>query len=48
MEILSTIGSQLDTHKLKNKQEEENATISIYCPRCRRKHSLRECPSDNI
>jgi hypothetical protein len=42
--ILSTIGSQLDTLKLKKKQEEENAIIRIYCPRCRRKHSSRECP----
>jgi hypothetical protein len=47
-DILSTIGSQLDTLKIKKKQEEENATMSIYCPRCRRKHSSRECPLDNI
>jgi uncharacterized protein YbaR (Trm112 family) len=33
----------LDTLKIKKKQEEENATMSIYCPRCRRKHSSREC-----
>jgi hypothetical protein len=37
--ILSTIGSQLDTLKIKKKHEEENAAMSIYCPRCRRKHS---------
>jgi hypothetical protein len=37
--ILSTIGSQLDTLKIKKKQEEENAAMSIYFPRCRRKHS---------
>ena len=46
--ILSTIGSHLDTLKLKKKQEEENATMSIYCLICRRKHSSRECPLDNI
>jgi hypothetical protein len=46
--ILSTIGSQLDTLKIKKKQEEENPTMSIYCPRCRRNHSSRECPLDNI
>jgi hypothetical protein len=38
----------LDTLKLKKKQEEENAVMIIYCPRCRRKHSSRECPLDNI
>jgi hypothetical protein len=48
MDILSTIGSQLDTLKIKKKQEEENATMSIFFPRCRRKHSSRECPLDNI
>jgi hypothetical protein len=46
--ILSTIGSQLDTLNIKKKQEEENAAMGIYFPRCRRKHSLRECPLDNI
>jgi hypothetical protein len=46
--ILRIIGSQLDTLKIKNKQEGENAAMSIYCPRCRRKHSSRECPLDNI
>jgi hypothetical protein len=48
IDILRKIGSQLDTLKLKKKQEEENASMSIYFPRCRRKHSLRECPLDNI
>jgi hypothetical protein len=47
-DILSTIGSQLDTLNIKKKQEEENATMCIFCPRCRRKHSSRECPLDNI
>ena len=31
--ILSTIGSQLDTIKPKKKQEEENKVMRIYCPR---------------
>jgi hypothetical protein len=30
IDILSTIGSQLDTLKIKKKQEQENATMSIY------------------
>jgi hypothetical protein len=48
MDILSTIGSQLDTLNIKKKQEEEKATMNIFFPRCRRKHSSRECPLDNI
>ena len=37
--ILSIIGSQLDTLKIKKKQQEENAAMSIFFTRCRRKHS---------
>jgi hypothetical protein len=47
-DILSTIGSQLETLKIKNKQEGESTTMRIYCPRCKRKQSSRECPLDNI
>ena len=47
-DILSTIGSQLDMLKIKKKQEEENAIMCIFSPRCRRKHFSRECPLDNI
>jgi hypothetical protein len=36
--ILNTISIQLDTMKIKKKQEEENATLAIFCPRCRKKH----------
>jgi hypothetical protein len=46
--ILSIIGSHLHTLNIKKKQEEENATMCIFCPRCCRKHSSRECPSYNI
>jgi hypothetical protein len=46
--ILITIGSHLDTLNIKKKQEEENATMSIYFPRCRRKHSSWKCPLDDI
>jgi hypothetical protein len=48
IDILSTMDSQLDTLKIKKKQEEYNATICIFCPICRRNHSSRERPLDNI
>jgi hypothetical protein len=35
--ILSTISNQLDTLKLKKKQEEE-IVLAIFYPRCRKKH----------
>jgi hypothetical protein len=47
-DILGTIGSQLDTLKIKRKQEEENPVLSIFCPKCRKRHPLRECPLDNV
>jgi hypothetical protein len=46
--ILGTISSQLDTLKIKKKQEEEEATLTIFCARCRKMHPLRECPLDNV
>jgi hypothetical protein len=47
-DLLGTIGSQLDTLKIKRKQEEENPVLSIFCPKCRKRHPLRECPLDNV
>jgi hypothetical protein len=39
-DILGTIGSQLDTLKIKRKQEEENPVLSIFFPKCRKRHPL--------
>jgi hypothetical protein len=47
-DLLGTISSQLDTLKIKRKQEEENPVLSIFFPKCRKRHPLRECPLDNI
>jgi hypothetical protein len=43
-DILHTISSQVDTMKIKRKQEEENVALAIFCHRCRRKHPEKECP----
>jgi len=39
-DLLGTIDSQLDTLKIKRKQEEENPVLSIFCPKCRKRHPL--------
>jgi hypothetical protein len=47
-DILSTLGSQLDTLKIKQNKEEENVALSIFCARCWKKHPLKEFPLDTI
>jgi len=34
--------------KAKRKQAEEKHNLTIFCPRCRKKHSHKECPLDMI
>ena len=48
IDILNTLGSQLDTLKIKQRKEVEDASLTIYCPKCRKRHPLKECPLDNI
>ena len=46
--ILGTTGSQLDALWVRKKQDEECATLSIFCPKCRTKHPLREFPLGSV
>ena len=46
--ILGTLSSQLDTIKVKKKQEEENPVLSIFCSKCRKRHPLKEYPLSTI
>jgi hypothetical protein len=46
--ILNIISSQLDTMKIKIKQEEENVALAIFFHQCRRKHPEKECPLNVI
>ena len=46
IDILSKISNQLDTLKLKKKQEED--ALAIFCHRCRKKHNKKECPLNVI
>eukprot|EP00253_Pinus_taeda_P006588 PITA_06588 len=45
---LSTLGTQIDTLKAKKIQEEEDQMMAIFCPKCRKKHALKDCPLENI
>lgn len=39
---------QLDIMQAKQKQVEEKQNLAIFCPRCRKKHSHKECPLDVV
>ena len=33
---------------MENKQIVENVASFMFCPKCKKKHALHECPLDNI
>ena len=45
-EIFGSLSEKIDTLKLKNKKKVESDALAIFCPKCRKKHALRECPLD--
>ena len=47
-DILGTLSSQLDTIKVKRRQDEENLVLSIFCSKCRKRHPLKECPLNTM
>jgi hypothetical protein len=38
----------LDVLQVKEKQAEEEQSLAIFFPRCKRKHGLRDCPLDVV
>lgn len=46
--ILGTLTTQLDIMKAKQKQEEVEQNLAIFCPRCKKKHNHKECPLDAV
>ena len=46
--LLSTLGTHVETLKTRKRQEEHDQLLSIVCPKCREKHPLKECPLDSI
>eukprot|EP00253_Pinus_taeda_P035424 PITA_35424 len=47
-DILGTLTTQLDIVQAKKKQMEVEQNLAIFCPRCRRKNSHKECPLDAV
>ena len=46
IEIMNIVSKQRDSLKFQQKLVEEQESLSIFCPKCRRNHVLRECPLD--
>lgn len=46
IEIMNTVSKQIDSLKFQQKLVEEQESLFIFCPKCRKKHLLRECPID--
>ena len=50
-DLLSTLGTQVETSYTKKRQEQQDQqdqALSIFCPKCRKKHPLKECPLNTI
>ena len=45
---LGTLTTQLDVMQAKQKQMEAKHNLAIFCLRCRKKHSHKECPLDVV
>ena len=42
--MMSSIYSEIDVLREKQKQVVEDLTLGVFFPKCRKKHSLKECP----
>ena len=47
-EMMSSISSEIDVLKEKQKQAVEDLTLGVFFPRCRKNHPLRECPLEKV
>ena len=39
---------EIDVLREKQKQAIEDLTLGVFCPKCRKKHPLKECPLDKV
>ena len=50
-DLMNTFGTQVEvlkTKKRKEQQDQEDQALSIFCPKCRKKHPLKKCPLNNV
>ena len=46
--MMSSISSQLDAMREKQKQVVEYLVLGVFYPKCGKNHSLKECPLDKV
>lgn len=46
--ILSTFSNSLDQFKVVKNKEEAKNLLSVYCPKCAKRHAQNECPLNKI
>jgi hypothetical protein len=46
--MINSFSSHIDTLQVKQKQEESDLALSIFCSKCRKKHPLREFPLNSV
>jgi len=46
--MMSYFTSQIDVLQAKQKQDEAEKALSIFCPKCRSRHPWEECPLKSI
>ena len=46
--MMSYISSQLDVLREKLRQAKQDLALGVFCPKCIKKHPLRECPLDKV
>ena len=46
--MMSSISLEIDVPREKQKKVVEYLTLGVFCPKCRKKHPLKECPLDKV
>ena len=47
-EMMSSISSEIDVPRAKQKQAVEDLTLGVFFPKCRKNHPLKECPLGKV
>ena len=45
---MRSISSEIDVLRVKQKQAVEDLTLGVFCPKCRKKHPMKEFPLDKV